>query len=128
VEVRSAFFLDWAVYSRQVIGVGCQMERLGVLLFGQFQERAIDYTVEAQAMFVMAVFVLVQYGIETAPLIGLEREQRYATMRDCEIDGLSYGRETEQRYRDYLEQRGQTFRGLVINCHIAESPARFLAS
>jgi hypothetical protein len=79
-------------------------------------------------MFVMAVFVLVQSGIETVPSFSLEREQRYATIRDCEADGRSYGRENAQKYRDYVERQGQIFGGLVINCHIAESPARFLAS
>jgi hypothetical protein len=58
-------------------------------------------------MFVMAVFVLVQYGIEAAPLIGLEREERYATMRDCEMEGRSYGRENSQRYREYIEAQGK---------------------
>jgi len=85
-----------------------------------------DYsTIEAASVFVMAVFVLVQFGTETAPLFGLEREQRYATIRDCEIDGRVYGRENEQRYRDYVERQGQTFRGLAINCHIADLPALF---
>jgi hypothetical protein len=85
-----------------------------------------DYsTIEAASMFVMAVFVLVQFGTETAPLFGLEREQRYATIRDCEMDSRVYGRENEQRYRDYVERQGQTFRGLAINCHLADLPALF---
>ena len=46
-------------------------------------------------MFVMAVFVLVQFSTDAAPFFGLEREQRYATMRDCEMDGRVYGRENE---------------------------------
>ena len=74
-------------------------------------------------MFVMAVFVIVQYGTEAAPLLGIEREQHYATIQECELDGRVYGLENQQKYRDYIEQHGQTFRGLIINCHIAESPA-----
>ena len=90
------------------------------------QEKTIDHSIiEAASMFVMAVFVLVQFGTETAPLFGLEREQRYATIRDCETDGRVYGRENERRYRDYVERQGQTLRGLAINCHIADLPALF---
>jgi hypothetical protein len=73
------------------------------------QEKIIDRSIiEAASMFVMAVFVLVQFGTGTAPLYGLEREQRYATIRDCEMDGRVYGRENEQRYRDYAERQGKS--------------------